>query len=215
MAQMQDQITPIGEILYPSLVTAGADLSSNGCWQCGLRITLDEAQPIIALVDEVLAEYRRDNPTFPPAATWKNRQGREEYLNFPYRPARRRISDDQYEIIEGKIDLSFKRLVKTRKGYDSTPPVILSSKGQMVKNPPEITYGSVGRIIFSPFVYDNQSKGVAFYLKGAQIKSIAANVLSAPPMDDGWDPFDDSSQVIAAANNGGPFLPDNSDEIPF
>ena len=213
---MQDEITPIGEILYPSLVNPGPDLSGNICWQCGLRVDLEAAQPIIAMVDELLSQYRAENPSFPPANTWKNRQGREEYLNFPYKPARRKINQDEYQIIENKIDLSFKRQTKTRKGESQTPPVILSAKGQQVKQPPEITYGSIGRLIFSPYVYDTQSKGVAFYLKGAQIKTINNNILDAPPMEDGWDPFAEDVKP-AASGHGNLFALSavNDDEIPF
>ena len=210
---MQDTTSPIGEILYPSLVTPGMDLSANECWQCGLRVNESEAAELMRHCDDLLNEYRANNPSFPQGSTWKNRQGRDEYLNFPYKPARRRISEDQYEPIDGKVDLSFKRKTKTRKGDQNTPPVILSSRGVIVKNPPEITYGSVGRVIFSAFVYDNQSKGVAFFLKGVQIAKLAAAAIEAGAIDGGWDP-----EAEAAPTSQAVFAPmplGDDDDMPF
>jgi hypothetical protein len=203
---VQNHTSPVGRIIYPSLNEPKENLSKNMEWGLGLEVDITEAESVMQLIEEQMTEFREKNPQFPKTNEFRNKLNKPDALNFPYKPSLKNEPDGTMVPIEGKIVFNFKRPLLSRNGKQNQAPVILSSKGQPVANPPEITTGSVGRAIFRPFVYDNASKGVGFYLLGVQIKALSSVVIEAEPIEGGWDPEDE-----AAA----PALTLDGEDLPF
>ena len=210
--------TPIGTFLFPALVTPTRDLSNNEVWACGLHVPLDESDQLLAIVEAVLTDARRSMPGFPKTDKFKDSRGREDFLNMPYRQATKKDGEARVPI-DGLLQWSFKRKTTTKKGNPASRPVILDPRGSIVADPPEIGYGSKGRIAFKAFAYDNASKGVGFYLVGAQVSSLAAGELDgADAIDGDWVPgaaAPAQSGTTGTAPGWNPQAGDFDDEVPF
>lgn len=213
--------SPVGRLLWPSIVKTTHDLSNNECWSCGLELTEAESASMLMVVEAQLAEARRSIPGFPKTDRFKDSRGREDFVNLPYRPAM--VKDgDQKVPKDGYLVWSFKRKTLTKRGDKATAPVILGPNGQLVQNPPDIGHSSIGRLVYRVFAYDNASKGVGFYLLGAQISSLATQELSgADAIDGDWNPdappVERSELPAAPAAAWNQNINDNfnDDEVPF
>lgn len=205
--------SPIGQLRFPSLVKPTLDLSKNECWVTGLQCSLEDSDEMLGIVSASLADARRRLPQFPKTDKFKDARGREDFLNMPYRQATRKEGDTVVPI-DGILQWSFKRKTVTSKGSPASPPMILDPRGGIVANPPEIGYGSVGRVAFKVFSYDNASKGVGFYLVGAQISKLADAGLDADAIEGDWDPASSGTTGSSAGSFVNPGTYDN-DEVPF
>ena len=199
--------SPVGTLRFPALVKPTLDLSKNEVWTCGIQCSLEDSDEMLAIVEASLVDARRRLPQFPKTDKFKDARGREDFLNMPYRQATRK-EGDQVIPIDGVLQWSFKRKTVTSKGAQASPPTILDPRGTIVVNPPEIGYGSVGRVAFKVFAYDNASKGIGFYLVGAQISRLAdAGLGGADAIEGDWDPASSGT-----SGSSGGF---DTDEMPF
>lgn len=210
--------TPVGRLLWPSLVKTTFDLGKNECWVCGMELTDDQSNALLAITEATLADVRKRVSTFPRSNTFKDGRGREDFLNMPYKQAMQKQGEEKVPK-PGFLQWSFKRKALTAKGTQASPPVILSPRGEIVAQPPEIGHGSMGRVFFRTLAYDNASKGVMFYLAAVQISSLAQDEIGgADPIEGDWDPTGTTGSSRQGQGqpqwNPGP-LSGEDDEIPF
>lgn len=146
------------------------------------------------IIEQALAVKRASDPRFP--AT-------NEKLKMPYRMSTKKLEDGTKEDDPENLLWNFKRKAKYRSKTGDTEtrprPQLYDSRGMIVTEAvSNVPGGSLGKVIFEPYVYDMAgSKGVQLQLHGFQISELKTMEVELQPIEGGW--VSEEADPIAAA----------------
>ena len=181
--------SPIGTLAFGNLTNAEPDLSDRMVWQGSMRFPNEAIGPLADAIDEAIAEYRKDDPSFPEDVT---------KLQLPLKPAQDKDPENpDGDRIESKTDtlVKFVRKLewkekKTGKVHQRSAPTIYDAAGTVCNETVgEVGWGTTGRMYFKAIAYDFKGKkGVSFALEGFQIKELKTKDagVTAAPIEGGW-----------------------------
>ena len=180
---MKYPATPIGRVAYGYLIEPGENLNKDQEWLCALEISIEDSEPLMALLEEEIERGYKEHRDWP-----KDRSK----LNIPYKQATKKDESGERVPNPDALLWTFKRKVNLKDGRKNNPPQIISSQAELIRpeDRPDVSSGSTGKVIFTPRAYSwAGQRGVKFGLIGFQIKELVTkSMIEVAPLEGGWVP---------------------------
>lgn len=135
--------TPVGVAVFPKLNTPDTKFNVNGAFTCRLKLTAEEAQPIIDKFEAGLSKHFEDIKAELMAGDGKSKAKAKSLKMAADKPYKAEFDDEGEET--GYVLINFKmphRIPREGKPDLLLRPDIFDSAGKQLKNPPEIWGGS-------------------------------------------------------------------------
>jgi len=176
------ELSPIGTFIYGALVNPRTNKFNATAWECGLRLTLEEAEPVLAKINDCLANKRKQDPRFP---------AKDTDLNLPIKPGKTKDESGEYVPDPSSVVVQFKRnfMVRRKDGtqQQGQRPQIYDSTGANVTDQiQDVGFGTKLRVVYEPYAYSGGNFGVQLQIKGVQIVEMAERNEALPPIEGGW-----------------------------
>lgn len=187
-------VTPIGKLIYGSLIQPQTNDYGQTRWSAGLLMKELDAQPIAKAIETAIADKRARDPKFPTT---------NADLKIAMKPARDKQEDGTYVERPDEVVFTFQRKfeVNSKSGEKirNSPPRIYDSAGSLIQDLQEVPFGSMGKVIYEVYPWSTPSMaGVQLQLHGFQIAELAVRDESIKPIEGGWVSESDQTQDISS-----------------
>lgn len=179
--KQQNQVSPIGTLIYPHLGEPNRKFNPEGTFEVGLRLPAEEAEEfkisLQTFYDQAHAEFLKANP---------------KKKNLEKRPlsVREDLDDEGNPTGDFTFRFKMKARITLRDGQviDVRPTVADSKGNKFDANKNRIGTGSRGRVSFVLNPYNNTVFGVSMQLRGVQVIDLVEpkGGVSFDPVEDGW-----------------------------
>ena len=163
--------TPLGKVAFGTVQEPRLNQLSNKLeWTIGMIFSLEEAAPLLAVVEEALVEAMKTRP--------KVKATPQEKLNLPYKPAQILKEDGTKVKDPDNLLFVFKRNAarinpQTGEEVRTSGPILYGSDGQPLTSFNKVIgRDTIGRVVYKPYVYDKFAVGCQFQLEGFQISEL-------------------------------------------
>lgn len=175
-------VSPLGKLVYGSLVQAKTNDYGQTRWSAGLRLPEKESQEIALNIEKALADKRAKDPRFP--AT-------NDKLSIGMKVARDKQEDGTFVDCPGELVFTFQRKFeitsKAGEKMRNSPPRLYDATGSMVEGLQEVGWGSMGKVIYDVYPWATPTMaGVQLQLIGFQIAELAESRSQLTPIEGGW-----------------------------
>ena len=176
------ELSPIGTFVYGALVQPRTNKFNATAWECGLKLSIEEAAPVLEQINACHAAKRQDDPRFP---------AKDSDITLPVKPARSKDESGEYVPDPDHLVLQFKRnyLIRRRDGQqtENQRPQIYDSTGTNVTEQiKELGFGAKLRAVYEVYAYSGGNFGVQLQLRGVQIVELAQRNDTLPAIEGGW-----------------------------
>jgi hypothetical protein len=204
-------VTPIGKLAWSAITEKTKNLKDELEWNCGFILPEGESQGIVEHIEAALKLKRQQDPSFP-----RDNSG----LNFPFSQSMKKDETGKKVPEVGMLMFKFKRPASifrkaTGNREANTPPLIFDSMGRPVSGLARIGPGSLGKVIYDPFVYDKAGqKGIRLTLLGFQITKLEVDTIELEAVEGGWVP-DQAPSALDNMLSGGYSPESDGDDVPY
>jgi len=196
---MTRRVSPLGRFVFGALVQPRTNDFGKTEWSCGLQLSNDEGEPLLAAIEETLAAKRKGDPRFPQ---------KNDGLRMPYRPSKSKGDNGEYIVDPDNMVWVFNRNHEIKRNGEptrNTPPLIYDSTGKIVQDLNHIGFGSMIKVVYDIYCYSQPggNGGVKLDLIGFQIADLKEMVEELAPIEGGWvaetTPAEDIASILASA----------------
>ena len=168
---MQPYQSPVGRYAFGSIKTTQQTQDGKNEWLAALVFDVPECKPLFESIDEEIQERqnRKEFPINPP-----------KDAKMPFKPSMQKTDDGSKVAEEGKLLWVFrKKELRMHRGEQviASAPQIWDGGGlNITKNCPDIGYGSMLKVFYTPYAYTKFGVGVTLQLLGVQIVELNERV---------------------------------------
>ena len=156
------QTTAFGEAIYPYLTSPDTQYNTNGVYQVKLKVTKEEAQTDISIINKLISELVAEQHKKTPGVTALIRRAPVPYTN------------NEDGTVTFKFKLNATGVNKTTKQPFTQKPNLVDHELNAIPDDKNIYGGSIIRVNYEPIPFNvaTTGLGVTLRLKGVQVKQL-------------------------------------------